>query len=438
MSAHSRGAWAAAVMTVVLTVGVAGPGRVASAQALSFEQTVSDLSNSDADARLRAAQALKASAFPEAAVPLAKAVLDADDRVQHEAITGELNLFLAEPLVPRKRVGLVIEVRNRISAESIFESGWRVLDPRVVPDAVLTALRTAVHDDNSSISVEALYALGSLGANVYGRERSAFLANSTSELVAALGSLDYSVREAAVLVIERVYWRRPGDGPVDILLGDALVTTLNDRVPSVRRGAMGALGATRYERGVQSLIDIVQHYEHGPDAVAAMFALARIAHPSSTGLFNEALTGRDSLLKAAAIEGIARSGDMAQAARLADAAASDKNLHVQLSAHFADAVLSDGSINVLVDGLTKPTLRNRALGLLSEVAPGRESTFAPHVPDPKPAIRADLIDALGISNDPNLLTQVERLVNDPDPMVARTATRAIFRLKGQGAAAARP
>jgi len=254
----------------------------------------------------------------------------------------------------------------------------------------------------------------------------------------ALGSPDYRVRDAAVQVIARLYWRWRGDGPIDITLGDALVTTLNDRVASIRRGAMAALGSLRYERSVQSLMDIVQHYEHGPDAQAAMFALARIAHPSSVALFNEALVGRDPFLKAAAIEGIARSGDMAQAPRLAQAAAGDKNSDVQLSAHFADAILSEGSINVLVDGLTKPALHNRALGLLSEVAPGRESTFAPQIPDPKPAIRADLLDALGISNDPDLLPQVERLLNDPDPMVARTATRAMFRLKGQGAPAARP
>lgn len=433
MTRRSRGTIAAAVMVAAL-----GIGQKVGAQALSFEQTVADLTNSDVDARLRAAQALKESPFPESAVPLARAILDSDDRVQHEAILAELNVFLAERIVPRKRVGLVIEIRNRIDAQSIFESGWRALDPRVVPAAVLTSLRSATHDDNSGVAVEALYAFGALGANVYGRERTALLAASVSELSTALGSPDYRVRDAAVQVIARLYWRWRGDGPIDITLGDALVTTLNDRVASIRRGAMAALGSLRYERSVQSLMDIVQHYEHGPDAQAAMFALARIAHPSSVALFNEALVGRDPFLKAAAIEGIARSGDMAQAPRLAQAAAGDKNSDVQLSAHFADAILSEGSINVLVDGLTKPALHNRALGLLSEVAPGRESTFAPQIPDPKPAIRADLLDALGISNDPDLLPQVERLLNDPDPMVARTATRAMFRLKGQGAPAARP
>ncbi|MFN7980535.1 MAG: hypothetical protein U0Q11_01630 [Vicinamibacterales bacterium] len=434
MRGRGRGIVAAAVVVAAaLSVGAS-----AGAQTLTFEQTVADLTNSDVDARLRAAQALKESPFPEAALPLAKAVLDTDDRVQHEAISAELNVFLAERIVPRKRVGFVIEVRNRIDPQSIFEAGWRALDPRVVPDAVLTALRTAANDDNSTIAAEALYAFGSLGANVYGRDRDALLTRSASELATTLGNPDYRVREAAVQVVERLYWRRPGEGAIDMTLGDALVTTLNDRAPSVRRGAMNALGAARYERSVQALTDMVLHYEHGPDAVAGMFALARIAHASSAALFNQALVGRDALLKAAAIEGIARSGDVAEAGRLAQAAAGDKNGEVQLSASFADAVLSEGSINALVDGLTKPALHNRALGLMSEVAPGRESTLAPHVPDPKPAVRADLLDAIGISNDQGLLTQVERLVNDPDPVVARTATRAMFRLKGQGAPGTRP
>ena len=215
-------------------------------------------------------------------------------------------MFLAERIVPRKRVGFVIGCVTVSTRSPSSKLVGAPSIPRVVPDAVLTALRTAANDDNSTIAAEALYAFGSLGANVYGRDRDALLTRSASswrrrwEIRITGWESSRPGRRAPV-------WRRPGEGAIDMTLGDALVTTLNDRAPSVRRGAMNALGAARYERSVQALTDMVLHYEHGPDTVAGMFALA-IAHASSAALFNQALVGRDALLKAAAIRDIARSG----------------------------------------------------------------------------------------------------------------------------------
>ena len=176
MTYPRRGTGAAIVVCAALLCG-----RSSEAQSISFEQTVADLSNSDVEARLRAAQDLKEAAYPEAAVPLSRAVLDSDDRVQFEAITGELNIHLADKIVPRKRVAFVVEVRNRTSAKSIFDSGARVLDPRPIPVEVLTALRSASRDDNPQIAIEALYAFGALSANSYGRDREALLATSAAE-----------------------------------------------------------------------------------------------------------------------------------------------------------------------------------------------------------------------------------------------------------------
>ena len=426
MKYPKRGACAAIVVCAALLCG-----RSSEAQSISFEQTVADLSNSDVKARVRAAQDLREAAYPEAAVPLSKAVLDSDDRVQYEAITGELNIHLADKIVPRKRVALVVEVRNRISAKSIFQSGARVLDPKPVPVEVLTALRSASRDNNLQIALEALYAFGALSANSYGRDREALLATSAAELSALLGSSQVTVRDAAVEVLARMYERWPGDGAVDQALGDTLITTFNDRDGIVRRKAMVTAGALRYERGIQALTEIFQHYERGADAQAALDGLARIAHPSSVPLFTSVLAGRNTLLEAAAVEGLARSGDATHAPLIASAVGNERNADVQLAVHFADAMLSEGSIDVLVEGLTKPALHDRALHMLSEVAPGRSATFSPHVPDPKPNIRADLLEALGLSNDPDLAPLVERLLNDSDPMVARTAARAVLRLKSQ-------
>jgi len=89
---------------------------VAAGRQMSSEQAVGDLASPDGNVRLRGAERLKEAAPPEAAVPLAALVTDPRDDVQFAAIAAEVNIFLADKIVPRKRVGLVIEVRNKIAA----------------------------------------------------------------------------------------------------------------------------------------------------------------------------------------------------------------------------------------------------------------------------------------------------------------------------------
>src|SRR5437762_1743800 len=103
---------------------------------VTFEKTVADLSSQDAATRLRAVQMLKAAGYPEAAVPMAPVVLDPFDETQLEAIAAELNIFLADRVTPKRRVGLLIEVRSRIAAEPIFAAGPTAVGPTRVPAVV--------------------------------------------------------------------------------------------------------------------------------------------------------------------------------------------------------------------------------------------------------------------------------------------------------------
>ena len=64
-----------------------------------FEQAITDLASADAATRLRTVQVLKDAAYAEAAVPLARLVVDRK-WVQLDAIAAELNIFLAEKVVP--------------------------------------------------------------------------------------------------------------------------------------------------------------------------------------------------------------------------------------------------------------------------------------------------------------------------------------------------
>src|SRR5262249_12032973 len=154
-------------------------------------------------------QELKAHPRLDAAVPLATVVTDAQDEVQLSAIAAELNIFLADTIVPRRRVGYLVEVRGQIAAEPIFSAGPLALGSLPVPAAVLTALRTAARDQNLDVRLEALYAFGALAAEPHGAARQDVIETSGPDIAAMIGAQDEAMRVAALRVLGRVFERRP-------------------------------------------------------------------------------------------------------------------------------------------------------------------------------------------------------------------------------------
>ncbi len=396
---------------------------------LSFEQVIADLGNEDPGVRRMAAAALKQAAYPEAASPLARAVRDPEDAVQLEAIAAELNIFLADKVVPRKRVALVVEVRNTISAEPIFTAGPSTLEATPVPADVLAALRATSRDDNPRVAVEALYAFGALAANAYGRARQDLLAASANELASSVGVPRDELRAAAIRVIGRVYARRPGDSPVLEAVGDALVEALNDRSANIRLVTMDALGALRYERGIQALTALFEHDSRSAAGAAAFEALARIGHVSSQPLFVANLTSRDALMRRLSIEGLARVGDRGMLAEIVTRLQEERSEEVVLAGHFANVLLSDGRVDPIADNLSRPRVRPIARTYLQEIAPGRVDAIAVHAQDPDASVRLDVVEVLGQSGDARAIAALERLLQDTDPAVARGSERAIGRLR---------
>jgi HEAT repeat protein len=400
-----------------------------------FEQAARDLASPDAATRLRAVQLLKEAAYPEAAIPLAPLITDADDGVQLEAIAAELNIFLAEPVVPRKRVALVVEVRHSVVAESAFSAGPLAIGALTVPPEVLTALRTAARDENPRVALESLYAFGVVAVDAAGPVRQELLRVSGPEIATLTGASDRALRQAAVRVLGRVFARRAEDGPVEPTVGDAVITSLNDNDRAVKRSAMDALGAMRYDRGVQALTDLFHYYGKSDAADIALDALARIAHPASGPIFAAELTGRSAARRGSAIAGLARLGDASRLPGIQAAIGSQRDEPLALAVAFASTLLARDPIDPLVEALTKPALRDQAKRYLIELAPGRSTAFSKHLLDPDERIRLDLVDAIALGGDPAGLRLVEPLMQDRDEQVARAAERAVARLKQ---AAARP
>jgi HEAT repeat protein len=434
---RERGAWPAGQ-----TLSIAGSamlvlvllfcGALPAAQS-PFDRAVQDLASPSASTRLRAAQLLKEAASPEAALPLARTVTDPQDEVQLEAIAGEINIFLAEKIVPRRRVGGLVEVRRAINAEAAFSAGPLALGELPVPSEVLAALRATARDDNPVVSLESLYAFGFLAVQPGGAARRELLRFSGLDLAAMIGRQDPAIRLAAVRVIGRLFAPRPDDAGVDpdlvLSVGDAVISAANDRERTVRVAAIDALGAMRYERSLQGLTSIFQYYRDGEIAEAALEAVGRIAHPSSAALLASQLASLSAAIRVAAVEGLARLGDPSRAAAIDALGRSERTEAVQLAVAYADVALAGAGLERLTEALGKERLHDQALQYLVELERPRRPMFSRALQDPDPAVRRSLLDALDLALDPGAIPLVEPHVRDGNPQVAASARRALARLR---------
>ena len=400
----------------------------ASAQ-VSFDQAVGGLASTDAKVRLRSATLLKESAYVESALPLAKAITDSDDAVQLEAIAAELRIFVAGNVAPVKHLGIiVIEDRGRAASQNAFDAGPLALGATRVPPAVVVALRTASHDNSAQVSVEALYAFGTLGAQYTGPARQELLQTTASDLMTILNLPDPALRLAAIRVIGRLYEKRAGDSPIDQRLSNLVIAAVNERDPAAKLAAMDALGSVRDTRAIDGLTQLFQFYGKGELAEGALGALARIGHRSSAQLFVMQLTSKTTSFKVLAIEGLARTGDASHMAAIQGALKRERDDRVVGASEFAAAMLSNAPIEQLVDALGRPKSHDAARQYLIEVAPGRVSRMSRYAQDPNPKLRIDVADITGMSGDPQGVDVVAPLLTDKDKQVALAAARATLRL----------
>ena len=381
---------------------------------------------------MRAVRTLKRAASYETAIPLAGVVTDPVDAIQREAIAAVLNIFLAEQVVPSRRVGLIIEVRDRVESEVTFADGPLALNGLPVPPEILVALRRAARDNNPDVGVDALYAFGALGFEASGAPRHEMLRDAGPDLVGMLGVRDLLTRIAAARVIGRLYEPQIGDPAIDPQVGDGVIAALNDRERDVQLAAMDALGAMRYVRAVQALTERYQYYRdprRSDLGFAAFLALSRIAHGASLPLFQEQLSIGNVSTKRLAIEGLARMGNPRLVDTIREAMARERNESVLLAERFASVQLSNGTLDPLFGALAKSPLRDQAFRYLYEIALERPASFAPRRQDPSARLRADVADLLGLSRSVSALPILEPLLQDKDPQVVRAAERAASRLR---------
>jgi HEAT repeat protein len=399
-------------LTAVCAVMVAAAPRAA--EEPRFDDVVRNLRNPDAKVRISALRLLREGQYPPAVVPIAPLVNDPVDQIQLEAIQTELSFFLVDKVPERKRVGLLLEVRNRGRAAGAFDLGPLAVWPKAAPPALIQELLQAVDDENARVRSEAIYAIGVVGV-------SGFPTESEATLNKALDHYDADVRAAAARVIGRLAIKSAAD---------TLIKSIDDSNRDVRYAAMRSLGDIGESRAVKTLYDQVIYYGKGEGASAALQALAQIADPSSVSVFVQHLTSKDPLMRRAAAEGLGRTGDMSQVMMLETGAGNDLEATTRAAMAFALQKLGRRYVSRLVDFLSTDDLSLQVQGYLIELGEDIEKDLLPRLHEPDEVIRARVAQVLGaIGGEPSLVALEGLKGKDKDRTVASAAERAVERIK---------
>lgn len=384
-----------------------------SAQQVRFDDVIRNLRNPDPKVRLASVQLLHESRYPEAIGPIAPLINDPIDQIQLEAIAAELSFFVVHDVPTKKRVGFVVEVRNPGQAAVAFEMGPLAVEPRVAPPDVIDALLKAVDDDNVKVRTEAIYTVGTIA-------KAPLDENATAQLVKALDHYDPGIRAAAAKVAGRLEVASAGD---------ALIKGINDSQATVRYAAMRALGALGERRALQALTEQFNFYGKGEGAWSALDALAHLADPASVPLFKSKLADKDSFLRRASAEGLARAGDSSELPALEIGAGNDTSDMVRAAMAFALQKLGRNYVARLAEFLDSDKTAPQIAEYLLELGPSVAPALVSHLQDPSPAIRGNTATVLGAIGNDATLAALQPLTTDKERAVAQAATRAIDRIK---------
>jgi HEAT repeat protein len=410
--------------------GVLAGGVAAQPATPGLETLLADLRNPSARHRVNTLEMLGNLARPEAAVPIAALLPDPNDGVQLAAIDALLALYTVRADLRQRQWGAGSVGRTATLPESAFEAGPLATIPAAVPGEVLSGLASVMRQDDAlKIRLAAAYALGVLAAPALGPMSGTAAPSVEKDLAASLAHVDSPTREVVARVAGRIF-ESSSSVRVAHVVGDALITAMNDPDPLVRRWAMDSLGRMRYSLAVQALHDRASFYSKGEEAAAALHALARIAAPLSASVFRTLLTNGYMPFRVIAIEGLARIGDTAALPEIAQSAASARNENVSLAAAFAQLLLKQTQDPTpIAQALARNDTLVQARVYLAELAQRAPESLKPLLTAPSPWVRRGTVEVLGASRQPALVALIQPMLQDGSADVIQAASEAMRRLQ---------
>jgi HEAT repeat protein len=416
-------------------LGLALLAAPAGGQDTGLEPLLAELRSTSARARVKALERLGALGRPDAALPMAALLADASDGVQAAAIDALLGLYTVRADLRLRQWGPGATARPATLAEAAFEAGPLATMPAAVPAEVLTGLSAVVRQDETmKTRLAAAYALGTLAAPAMGHLPPAAAATIASDLAATLLHPDRPTRQVVARVAGRIFTPVRGGAAPPAAIGDALINSMNDGDPLVRRWAMDSLGWMRYDRAVQSLTERANYYGRSEEGSAALHALARIAVPASAPTFRALLGSSAPTFRVIAIEGLARIGDRAAWPAIAESAATLKQANVATAAQLAEFLLAQTTDPVaLVAALRNEETVIQGRVYLAEIAERDPVALHGLLRSADPWIRRGTAELLGAARRPEEEAALQPLLKDPAPEVVETASEAIRRLRAYAA-----
>ena len=374
---------------------------------------VRQLSSPDPKVRVSAMRGLVAGGYPEAIGPLSILVIDPVDDIQFEAIDTLLDFFIVERVVSKKRVALVLEVREKSKAKTVFDMGPFVLLPRQVPPELVANLSRAIADENPRVRFEAVYGLGTMARPPIDR-------NASDALALLLADKDDDLRLAAARVSGALR---------STATGNALITAVNDKDEDVKIAAMRALGDVKDPQAVQALTEQFNYYGTNNVGLAAMDGLARLGNPASASFFRAQIAAKSPLVRRYAVEGLARAGELADPTAVEMIAVKETEPDVRLAYAFALQSAGRPQMDRIVSALNDSKLEAQAIGYLVELGQRHVPALAISIQDPEPRVRERVVMALGLIGGPEAASALERATRDPNLEVARAAERGLARAR---------
>ncbi len=407
-----------------------------SGQGTGLEPLLADLRNPSARTRVRALERLGELGRPDAAAPIAAMLADGHDGVQRAAINAVLSLYTVRADLRLRPWGPGSIGKSATPSEVAFEAGPLATMPAAVSAAVLTGLSAVVRQDPTvKTRLEAAYALGTLAAPAMGPMAEAAATAVAGDLAATLLDPDRPTRQVVARVAGRIFTPTQGrTAPASI--GDALVNSMNDGDPLVRRWAMDSLGWLRYDRAVQALTDRASYHGRSEEGAAALHALARIASPASAPVFRALLASGAPTFRVIAIEGLGRIGDRSAYPAIAASALDARHVNVTVAAHLAAFLLAQtADVMPLVTALRNKETEIQARVYLAEIAERQPMGLHELLRSPDPWVRRGTAELLGTSRRPSEEPMLQPLLKDTAPQVLEAASEAIRRLRAYAAVA---
>jgi len=321
--------------------------------------------------------------------------------------------------------------------------GATIANP-AIPE-IIRGLAAATGSMTPTVRFDAAYTLAVLGKPLILKGQFPDTPRVIDALIAILRESNPVMKEAATNALGRLFGavREGGEPAADLAsvrteAGDLIVGGLNESDANLRLASMGALGEMRYERAVQSLTDLFSYYKKGPEALAALDAVAKIGHPGSIPFFLAQLSSGDAQVRRMAVEGIGRTGDAAAMAQMQLKADRDQSAYVGHALAFAKARSGNLSeMTKLVQGFKYSSLASDTFSYLVELGPAAALELAAFSTNGDARIRTGVAEVLGIVGNQTSLVLLDVLMRDRNKAVASAAERSQKRLVPRASAAGR-